>query len=334
MTLGIDIKEDELLALDNDILETLLADRTTGEHIIWATDDYVSMGEGYCFHDQITVERITGEHGRLIQPRVIKARDKQVGRTKKMAEVFTPSWVCNAMANLLDKAWFDREDVFNVEDQPHHTWTPTPSPIIFPEGKTWQEYVRNNYLEFTCGEAPFLTSRYDTVTGEAIPIELRIGIIDRKMRIVNENVSTDAEWLLWMQAAFKATYGYEWQGDSLLLARENMLATFVDYYQARFDTFPPLDMLCFMAYVISWNLWQMDGLKFVIPRSCHEETIVKPGLFEDEIEHHPCEGCTKKNVHKHNGIYSVIRSWAPTERINCDDGESGRFVELVKKDGK
>ena len=330
--LGIDIKEDELLALGGDVLETLLTDRTTGEHIIWATDAYAGLGDGYGFHDQITIEKITGEHGGLIQPRVVKAKTEQWLRTKKMAEVFTPSWVCNSMANLLDMAWFDREDVFNVEDPVHHTWTPTPSPVQFPAGKTWQEYVQGNYLEFTCGEAPFLTSRYDTVTGEAIPMGQRIGIIDRKMRIVNENVNTDNEWLLWTQKAFKATYGYEWQGDSLLLARESMLATFVDYYQARFEEFPPLDVLRFMAYVISWNLWQMDGLKFVIPRSCHDEVIVKAGLFEDEIEHRPCEGCRKGDAHRHNGIYSIIRSWAPTEQINCADGETGQFVELYKKE--
>ena len=330
MSFVIDILEDELKSWGHEILDNLLRDRTTGDNIIWATDDYACMGNGYSFLDHITIEKVTGEYGGLIQPRVIKARKEQVGRTKKMAEVFTPSWVCNSMANLLDKTWFGREEVFNVEDPVHHTWTPTSSPITFPEGKSWQDYVRSNYLEFTCGEAPFLTSRYDATTGEAIPLERRIGIVDRKMRIVDENANNDEEWLLWTQAAFKATYGYEWQGDNLLLARESMLATFIDYYQARFDEFPPMETLRFMAYLISWNLWQMDGLKCVIPCSCHEETVIKTGLFEDEIEHRPCEGCAKKDVDKHNGIYSVIRSWAPTEKINCDDGETGLFVEIIK----
>jgi len=327
---GIDIKEDDLLAMGGGILDTLLIDRTTGENIIWATDDYAALGDAYSFFKHITPELITGDNRNVIQPRVIKARNEQKVRTKKMAEVFTPSWVCNTMANLLDKAWFGRDDVFNVPDPVHHTWTPTTGPMTFPEGKTWKDYVRANYLEFTCGEAPFLTSRYDTTTGELIPLERRIGIIDRKLRIVNENAASDVEWLIWTQAAFKATYGYEWQGDNLLLARESMFVTFIDYYQARFDTFPPLDILHFIAYVISWNLWQMDGLKYVVPRSCHEETIVKANLFEDEVEHHPCEGCTKNDVNKHNGIYSLIRSWAPVEKMNCDEGETGRFVEIIK----
>ena len=42
MKYGIDIKEDELLAMGGGILDTLLIDRTTGENIIWATDDYAS----------------------------------------------------------------------------------------------------------------------------------------------------------------------------------------------------------------------------------------------------------------------------------------------------
>ena len=329
MMYGIDIKEDELLAMGGGILDMLLIDRTTGENIIWATDDYAALGDSYTFHEHITPELITGENNNVIQPRVIKTWKEQVGRTKRMAEVFTPSWVCNSMANLLDKAWFGREEVFNVEDPIHHTWTPTTGPIQFPNGKTWQDYVRANYLEFTCGEAPFLTSRYYTTTGNPIPLECRIGIVDRKMRIVCENTNDDEEWLLWTQAAFKAIYGYEWQGDNLLLARESMLATFVDYYQARFEVFPPLETLHFMAYIISWNLWQMDGLKNVIPGSCHEETIVKAGLFEDEVEHRPCEGCAKKDVNKHNGIYSIIRSWTPSGKINCDDGETGRFVDII-----
>ena len=51
-------------------------------------------------------------------------------------------------------------------------------------------------LEITCGEAPFLASRYDTTTGEVIPIPERIGILDRKLRIVTENAGTQPdEWL-------------------------------------------------------------------------------------------------------------------------------------------
>ena len=41
-------------------LETLLRDRTTGENIIWATDDYSSRGDGFYFYDSITIDKICG----------------------------------------------------------------------------------------------------------------------------------------------------------------------------------------------------------------------------------------------------------------------------------
>ena len=37
------------------VLETLLADRTTGRNIVWANDEYAHLGEGYGEDDQMTV---------------------------------------------------------------------------------------------------------------------------------------------------------------------------------------------------------------------------------------------------------------------------------------
>ena len=97
---GIDIKEDELLALGGGILETLLIDRTTGENIIWATNDYSSLGDSYTFFKHITPELITGDKKNVIQPRVAKNEEERKKRARKMAEVFTPSWVCNGITTL------------------------------------------------------------------------------------------------------------------------------------------------------------------------------------------------------------------------------------------
>ena len=53
---------------------------------------------------------------------------------------------------------------------------------LLHEGKTWQEYVSMGVIEIICGETPFLASRYDTVTGEAITnLSERIGWLDRKL---------------------------------------------------------------------------------------------------------------------------------------------------------
>ena len=232
----IDIREDDLLALSAEVLGTLLRDHTTGRNIFWATHDYEALGSDYDYHSEILPHLITGEHGMVIRPRVLKSKEQQTDRAKDMAEVFTPSWVCNAQNNLVDEAWFGRKDVFNVEDNEKHTWKPNPQAIEFPErlrvgeqssgmGKTWKDYVRATRMEMACGEAPYLVSRYDATTGEPIPIERRIGLLDRKLRIISENVDVSGEWLEWAQTAYKNIYGFEWQGDNLLLAREALLWT-------------------------------------------------------------------------------------------------------------
>ena len=199
------------------VLETLLIDRTTNRNIIWGTDDYENLGKEYNSHFPILFHLITGENSNIIQPRILKTKENQGNRTKEKAEVFTPSWICNAQNNLVDKAWFERDKVFNIEKE--KTWEATTEQIEFPKGKTWKTYVDENRLEITCGEAPYLVSRYDTVTGEPIELESRIGMLDRKMRIVNENTETEKDWLKWAERAFQSIYGFEFQGDSLLIAR-------------------------------------------------------------------------------------------------------------------
>lgn len=78
-------------------------------------------------------------------------------------------------------------------------------------------------MEITCGEGPYLVSRYDTTTGDFIPVEERIGLLDRKLRVISENTETSGEWLEMAQKAYKNIYAFEWQGDNLLLAREALL---------------------------------------------------------------------------------------------------------------
>lgn len=264
MTENIDINETEVLKQYPEVLEMLLKDHTTQQNIYWATDSYADRGKGYQFKDAITIDRITGDNGMIIRPRSVKSKDEQTKRSKDMAEVFTPSWVCNAQNNLIDDAWFGKQGVFNSES-PDHTWKAISGKIEYPEGKTWKDYVRDTRLEITCGEAPYLVSRYDTVSGMPIELTERIGLLDRKLRVVSENTETTGEFLDWCQEAYKNTYGYEWQGDNLLQAREALLFTFLDYYKAKFGEDPLLKSIQYIAYIISWNVWQMDGLKFCPP---------------------------------------------------------------------
>lgn len=201
MPVEVDILEDSIFRLSPELLNILLKDHTTSKediqrNIFWATSDYEYLGEGYQYDSPILPCLITGDNGHVIMPRILKSRDTQTARSREMAEVFTPSWICNAQNNLIDEAWFGRKDVFNTEytdEQGCHRWRPNSEKIQFPEGKTWKDYVRDNRLEITCGEAPYIISRYDTTTGEAIPLEQRIGLLDRKLRIVGENTETSGK---------------------------------------------------------------------------------------------------------------------------------------------
>jgi hypothetical protein len=274
------------LELSPDVLAILLRDHTTGKNIFWATHDYEALGREYDYHAEILPHLITGEHSKVIQPRVLKSKENQTDRSKDMAEVFTPSWICNAQNNLVD-------ETIGTGSSPHGE-----------AGRgLWQDYVRLTCLEITCGEAPYLVSRYDATTGEAIPIEQRIGLLDRKLRVVSENTETQDDWLKWAEIAYQNTYGYEWQGDNLLLARKALFNTFIDYYQAKFGDNPSQESIHRIADIISWNLWQMDGLRgtppdYPSPGELHENPI--PDMFT---------------------TYCIIYDWEKNEEV--------RYIDLL-----
>lgn len=295
MRLNIDIIEDDLLGLGGDILQTLLADHTTGRNIIWATHDYDYRGDGFRFGDSITVGSITGEDNHIIMPRMAKGSQQQRSRSQVMAEVFTPCWVCNAQNNLIDDAWFGRAGVFNTEND-DNTWTANDKPQI-PEGKRWMDYIKDTRLEMACGEAPYLVSRYDATTGVPIPIGERIGMLDRKLWVIHHNTPNlslrmtksqkkvvKKKWLRQVYRAYQSVYGYEYQGDNLLLAREAMFVSYIEYYQAKWQTdkLPSMGSMQRIAEIVSCNIWQMDGLSYGIPGQKPTEQL-EESLFPMEV---------------------------------------------------
>lgn len=312
MNIAVDILEDSLLEKYPDAFKVLLKDRTTKKNIFWATNDYKDMGEGFQYDDEIKSENITGEHGQVVKPRALKHRDIQAQRSKDMAEVFTPSWVCNTQNNLVDEVWFGRRYVFNreiINEDNTQTWETIDEPVSFenvPNNKSWKDYVRDTRLEITCGEAPYLASRYDTTSGEYIPIKNRIGLLDRKLRIISENCNESGVWLEMAQEAYKNIYGYEWQGDNLLIARESLLCTFIEYYNEKFGKMPWPKSVNAIAEIISWNIWQMDGLKMVIPNSC--DHVYEEDVFGKKNKC-SCPACEKGTTYGHIGIICMIKNW-------------------------
>lgn len=305
---NIDIREDYLLKEDN-LLEILLKDKTTAKNILWATDSYKKKGKMFAKHAHIAIDLVTGKNGSLIQPRAIKSKEEQIYRTRVKAEVFTPLSIVKQMNEACDTMQVTENN--------------------------WQEYVALLKLEITCGEAPYIVSRYDPVSDskELLPLTERVGFLDYKMSIVSKYCQTQEDWVKWAKIAFQSSYGYEWQGDSLLIARENLLYTFIDYYYDKFKKNPSSELQKEIAEIIVWNIFQMDGLRYVIPMSCKIEIVTIKGvetLFgkeDDRIVEEPCAGCEKKPGQKHNGDNVKIMDWVKGEPID--------FVDIVsKKNGR
>ena len=285
------------------VLERLLEDKTTKQNIIFATDAYAEIGEGLKETDHITLEKLYGFSQQIqLKPRVEKAAQEQLLRTRKKAEVFTPSWIVNKMNNHCDTEWFGRPNVFNTEDG--QSWTTNSEPIVFEGKRTWQKYVDSKRIEITCGEAPYIVSRYDAATGEIIPIENRIGILDRKLRVVNENAKDDTEWLKWTQRAFESSYGYEFQGDNLLIARINVLLTFTENYEARFHEKPNVKLLRKYTNIICWNFWQMDGITGTIPFATPEKA--EEAKYEQLLLFDMFDGSEETSVPREEENYAPV----------------------------
>src|SRR5699024_2118233 len=172
-------------------------------------------------------------------------------------EVFTPSWVIKLQ---VDAALKDMEELSLVD------------------------FIKTKWLEITCGEAPYMVNRYDMETGEVIPLKDRAGFIDDKFKKINEAIESEEEWLKLAVEIYKASYGYEYQGDSLLLARENLILTFIDNYFYMFGAFPKDKILLEITNIVGHNVFQMDGITYEVPYSDGgaEEFGTQLSLFEEE----------------------------------------------------
>lgn len=223
-----DIKE---YAIPEKVLTSLLLDRTTGKNLLWGCEDY-----GYPCDSSIELTQISD--GTIIIPRFAKSSQVNNGRKKGKGEVFTPLAIVKRQNDIADEGF----------------------------SGTWEDYVRRTVLEITCGEAPYLVNRYDVVTGEVMLLRERQGLLDRKLTRVSENTGTELEWKKYAFIALKSTYGFEWQGDSLLIARENILESWKDYFYQKFPTGSiSLEEEIELATIISHNLFQMDGVSCCIP---------------------------------------------------------------------
>ena len=173
-----------------------------------------------------------------VMPRYLKAKDEQKSRTDESAEVFTPYELVKKMNDQTQKD-FDG----SVGD-----------------------FIKKTVLEVTCGEAPFLTTRYDAATGVEIPIEKRTGLLDRKLNCIPAIIGKEG-YVECATESLKASYGYELQDDSIFLARRNMLMTTIEHYEKVWGTTPDYETVLSWANIISYNIFRMDGVSLCLPET-------------------------------------------------------------------
>ena len=163
-----DISENNIREQMPEIFNILLIDRTTStadeiNNIIWANDNYSQYNHtAYASSAQIRPELITGNMAKIIMPRALKPREQQKERTKSKAEVFTPIWVVQKQNDILDKEYAN-DDL--------------------------DTYIKRKQLEISCGEAPYMVTRYDMNSGQMIPLQKRVGFVDRKLKRINAEIN-------------------------------------------------------------------------------------------------------------------------------------------------
>lgn len=283
MIKNIDINETEVLKHYPEAMELFLKDHITQQNFCWVSDLYSDRGEGFQYKDAILIDSITGDNEMIMRPRSVKTKDEQTQRSKDMVESFTPSWEGYTQNNLIDNVWFGRQVFFN-EEAPGHAWKETTEKIEFLEVKTWKDYVRDTRLRIICGEAPCLVIRYSIVIGMPILLPERNNLLARKLRVVSEITETSCKIFDWYQEACMNIYGYEWQADNLLLAKEALLFTFLYYYSAKFGDEPLPKFIQRIAYIISRTIRQMDKLKFCPPGEESFVPQIHMVLFSDPVE--------------------------------------------------
>ena len=120
------------------------------------------------------------------------------------------------------------------------------------------------------------------------------------------------------------------ESDNILIARESLFYTFLDYYEAfcrdvlGHEGKLQISTLRTIAYIISWNIWQMDGITKTLPLSGeHEQAEIERqqfSLFDDNSE---AETVSSANEIQKKTIYAKVAEWSK-------DGEANRKVNQFK----
>ena len=290
--LTVDISEEGIANDSGTLLTILLKDRTTNKNVVWASPSYEGMGKPFCADQPIKKNLIIGPYDSIIQPRVEKNKRNQELRTRKRGEVFTPPWLVDKQVSIVS------DEIGDI---------------------SFESFIALRWLELACGEGPYIVTSYDSITGDIIPVNNRVGFLDRKLQRIAEQSNTENEFIKWSKIAFESSYGYELQGDSLLLARENLLLSFCEYYDYKFGKLPTMKVIKQIATIISYNIFQMNGLTKQTPYSDDSKGNIQLNLFDDV-----------NNQEKKGDMFTLVKDWKNKVLVSMDSISKGD--EMMKFD--
>ncbi len=290
--LTVDISEEGIANDSGTLLTILLKDRTTNKNVVWASPSYEGMGKPFCADQPIKKNLIIGPYDSIIQPRVEKNKRNQEIRTRKRGEVFTPPWLVDKQVSIV------MNEIGDI---------------------SFESFIALRWLELACGEAPYIVTRYDSVSGDIIPVDKRVGFLDRKLQRIAEESTTEKEFIKWSKIAYESSYGYELQGDSLVLARENLLLSFCEHYDCKFGKLPTMKVIKQIANIISYNIFQMNGLTKQTPYSSDSKNNIQLNLF-DEVN----------DQEKKGDMFTLVKDWKNKVLVSVDSISKGD--EMMKFD--
>ena len=290
--LTVDISEEGIANDSGTLLTILLKDRTTNKNVVWASPSYEGMGKPFCADQPIKKNLIIVPYDSIIQPRVEKNKRNQEIRTRKRGEVFTPPWLVDKQVSIV------MNEIGDI---------------------SFESFIALRWLELACGEAPYIVTRYDSVSGDIIPVDKRVGFLDRKLQRIAEESTTEKEFIKWSKIAYESSYGYELQGDSLVLARENLLLSFCEHYDCKFGKLPTMKVIKQIANIISYNIFQMNGLTKQTPYSSDSKNNIQLNLF-DEVN----------DQEKKGDMFTLVKDWKNKVLVSVDSISKGD--EMMKFD--
>ena len=244
-----------LQEIDESVLETLLTDKSTRRPLVWPSGPE---------HPAAWMSRDD-----LLRPDK-NAEDPQAEQAEFL------EW--NRKLNSLDAAWFGHEPAFNTESA--SGWQTLSEPVAFDDPFHWKKYVIRPVFLFQAGRGQALVFRPFALGAQPMPYEKRMGILDRRLRIISENTREESEWLRWAESALQSLYGTDSSPLSIFQARLSAIMAVREAYAQRFGAQLPVREEKYMVTTLCWNLFQMDpvtGCSFPVEE---KPAPVQLSLFE------------------------------------------------------